>query len=208
MPLIDPGTQAPDFEAVDQHGKIHRLRDYAGRTIVLYFYPEDDTPGCTDEACQFRDALPKFETGGAVVLGVSPDSADSHRAFAAKFGLPFTLLADTQRSAAGAPAICDAYGVWGEKNLYGHKSIGVKRATYIIDGEGIVRKRWGRVSIKGHAADVLAAVRELASGTGSKPAARRPRPKTAAKPARPATPPKRKSKTTGAKPAKKTARRG
>ena len=115
---------------MDQQGKRHRLRDYAGQTVVLYFYPEDDTPGCTDEACQFRDALPEFESGGAVVLGVSPDSADSHKAFAAKFGLPFTLLADTRRNAAGAPAICDAYGVWGEKNLYGHKSIGVKRARF------------------------------------------------------------------------------
>lgn len=204
MPLIDPGTKAPDFEAVDQHGKTHRLRDYAGRVVVLYFYPEDDTPGCTDEACQFRDALPKFESGGAVVLGVSPDSADSHKAFAAKFNLPFTLLADTQRNRAGAPTICDAYGVWGEKNLYGHKSIGVKRATYIIDGDGIVRKRWGRVSIKGHAAEVLEAVRSLSmGGSEAKPA----RSKPGAKPAPRATTAKRRAKP-ASKPAKKTRGRG
>lgn len=186
MPLIDIGAPAPDFEAVDQHGNRHRLRDYAGKTVVLYFYPADDTPGCTDEACQFRDALPRFEGAGAVVLGVSPDSAESHQAFATKYGLPFPLLADTERNAAGAPAICDAYGVWGEKNLYGHKSVGVKRTTYIIDGNGIVRKRWGRVSVKGHAAEVLEAVREVAGGgaadaTQSRPAKKRTSAKASAR---------------------------
>ena len=204
MPLIDPGTRAPDFEALDQHGHRRRLRDYAGRTVVLYFYPEDDTPGCTDEACQFRDHFPKFDSDGAVILGVSPNSADSHRVFAGKFVLPFTLLADTELTADGAPKVCDAYGVWGEKNLYGHRSVGVRRATYLIDGEGVVRRRWGRVSIN-DAAEVLEAVRAL---TTAATAPRRKRAaKSASKPARRARKATAKPRTKRMTPRKKAKRR-
>lgn len=172
MPLIDVGAKAPDFTLKDQDGKTHTLSDYAGRTLVLYFYPKDDTSGCTDQACQFRDHTPDFSKIGAAVLGVSPDDEKSHAKFAAKHGLTFPLLADTERDEANNPKVCEAYGVWGEKSMYGRKYMGVIRTTYLIDAEGVVRKRWDKVSVPGHAEEVLAAVREL-EGLPAEPPARR-----------------------------------
>src|SRR5687768_937522 len=133
--LIDPGQPAPDFSLNDQDGKTHKLRDYRGKWVVIYFYPKDDTPGCTVEACRFRDGADVFKQRGAVVLGVSPDSEKSHGKFAAKFGLPFPLLADTEK------AMCQAYGVWQEKSMYGRKYMGVARTTYLIDPQGKVAHR-------------------------------------------------------------------
>lgn len=166
MPLIEVGSKAPAFELRDQDGKRHALKDFAGRVVVLYFYPKDDTSGCTDQACQFRDHLPDFRKIKAVVLGVSPDDEKSHAMFAAKHDLGFTLLADTQRDANDNPKVCEAYGVWGEKTMYGKPYMGVTRTTYLIDGDGVVQRRWDKVSVKGHVAEVLAAVKELGGVKG------------------------------------------
>lgn len=160
MPLIDPGKRATAFTLADQHGGMHALKDYAGRAVVLYFYPKDDTDGCTKEACAFRDLLPKFESSDAVVLGVSPDSAESHAKFAAKHGLNFTLLADPPGKD-GVPKVCGKYGVWGEKSMYGRRFMGVIRTTYLIGPSGRVVRRWDRVSVPKHAAEVLAALRAM-----------------------------------------------
>jgi peroxiredoxin Q/BCP len=154
MPLINPGRKAPAFNLPDQHGGSHALKDYAGKPVVLYFYPKDDTSGCTKEACAFRDLLPKFTKSKAVVLGVSPDDSKSHARFAEKFNLPFTLLAD-EADDDGAPAVCQAYGVWQEKSMYGRKYMGVSRTTYLIDADGKVARRWDKVKVDGHAEEVL-----------------------------------------------------
>jgi peroxiredoxin Q/BCP len=168
MPLIDVGAKAPEFLLKDQDGRTHSLKQYAGRSVVLYFYPKDDTDGCTKEACQFRDALPEFGGVKAVVLGVSPDSEASHRAFAGKHGLGFPLLADEPAQGAsgekGVPAVCERYGVWQEKSMYGRAYMGVVRTTYLIGGDGRVLKRWDKVSVPGHAAEVLAALGGSAGG--------------------------------------------
>jgi peroxiredoxin Q/BCP len=158
--LINPGAKAPAFSLPDQAGEIHALKDFAGRPLVLYFYPKDDTSGCTKEACAFRDLLPKFSRSKAAVLAVSPDDSKSHAKFAKKFDLPFTLLADVPGDKS-VPAVCDAYGVWQEKSMYGRKYMGVARTTYLIDGKGVVVKRWDKVKVDGHAEDVLAAVQAL-----------------------------------------------
>ena len=147
--VIDPGSPAPAFRLTDQNGAVHQLEDYRGKWVVLYFYPRDDTPGCTREACQFRDSAPTFSRRDTVVLAVSPDDEASHARFAVKFGLAFPLLADP-----GAMT-CQTYGVWREKNLYGHKSMGVVRTTYLIDPKGQVAHRWDKVSVEGHDQDVL-----------------------------------------------------
>jgi peroxiredoxin Q/BCP len=152
MALIDPGKKAPAFSLKDQHGKTHRLADYAGRPVVLYFYPKDDTPGCTKEACAFRDNLPKFNTSKAVVLGVSILDEASKARFAAKNNVTFPLLADADHAVAGK------YGVWQEKSLYGRNFMGLVRTTYLIGGDGKVVKRWDKVKVDGHAEAVLAAV--------------------------------------------------
>jgi thioredoxin-dependent peroxiredoxin len=154
MALIDPGKKAPAFSLRDQHGKTHRLADYAGRPVVLYFYPKDDTPGCTKEACAFRDNLPKFKTGKAVVLGVSILDEASKARFATKYDLTFPLLADPDH------AVAEKYGVWQKKSLYGRSFMGLVRTTYLIGGDGKVAKRWDNVKVDGHAEDVLAAVNE------------------------------------------------
>ncbi len=154
--LLSPGKSAPAFELADQQGKSHRLKDYRGRWVVLYFYPKDDTPGCTKEACAFRDASEQFDQAKAVVLGVSPDDTGSHLKFAQKFKLPFTLLADVEKT------VCQAYGVWQEKSMYGRKYMGVARTTYLIDPAGKVARVWEKVKVDGHEADVLAAIEELA----------------------------------------------
>ncbi len=153
MPLLDPGTPAPDFSLPDQHGTLHRLSSYRGRPVVLYFYPKDDTPGCTTEACAFEAALPDYGAASAVVLGVSVLGTASKAKFARKHGLSFPLLADEDH------AVADAYGVWQEKRMYGKAYMGVARVTYLIDADGLVAHRWDNVKVDGHAADVLASLR-------------------------------------------------
>jgi thioredoxin-dependent peroxiredoxin len=152
MPIPQTGTQAPDFQLKDQNGKDVKLSQFRGKNVVLYFYPKDDTPGCTREACDFRDQHSAVREAGAVVLGVSPDTTASHQKFATKFSLPFPLLADTERK------VCDAYGVWGEKSLYGRKFQGVTRATFLIDTEGKVARVWPKVKVDGHVREILEAL--------------------------------------------------
>jgi peroxiredoxin Q/BCP len=151
--MVEIGQPAPDFTLPDQDGHNVTLSALKGKPVVLYFYPKDDTPGCTKEACNFRDARAEYEKAGARVIGVSPDNPASHKKFAAKYELPFTLVADTDRN------VCEAYGVWKEKNLYGKKSMGVERTTFLIDREGIVRKVFPRVRVDGHSDAVLEAIR-------------------------------------------------
>jgi thioredoxin-dependent peroxiredoxin len=160
MPVIEVGKKAPAFTLPDQDGAKHSLKDFASRSVVLYFYPKDDTSGCTKEACAFRDLLPRFKNGKAVILGVSPDDVSSHAKFAAKFDLTFPLLADVPGQD-GAPSVCEQYGVWQEKSMYGRKYMGVVRTTYLIDGDGNVARRWDNVKVPGHADDVLRAIDEL-----------------------------------------------
>ncbi len=152
---LEPGTKAPAFRLKDDHGEIVSLSDWKGRAVVLYFYPKDDTPGCTKEACAFRDANGELHDLGAVVLGMSPDTVESHRKFRDKFELNFPLLADPGHK------IADKYGAWREKNMYGKKSMGIQRSTYLIGPDGNVAKVWKRVQVDGHAEQVLAALREL-----------------------------------------------
>ncbi|WP_448567616.1 thioredoxin-dependent thiol peroxidase [Thermus sp.] len=154
MPGME-GTLAPDFALPDQGGRLHRLSDYRGRWVVLYFYPKDDTPGCTKEACGFRDRMGDLQALGAVVLGVSADDVESHKRFAEKYGLNFPLLADPERQA------ILAYGAWGKKNLYGKEYEGVLRQTFLIDPEGRIVKVWRKVSPEGHAEEVAEALRQV-----------------------------------------------
>jgi peroxiredoxin Q/BCP len=155
MSLIDPGRKAPAVRLNDQNGTTHTLADYAGRPVVLYFYPKDDTPGCTTESCAFQDNLPKFKSGKAAVLGVSILDEKSKAKFAAKHGLTFPLLADADHD------VAEKYGVWQEKSRYGRKYMGIVRTTYLIGPDGKVAKRWDNVKVEGHAEEVLAAVKEL-----------------------------------------------
>jgi len=152
MPLIQPGRKAPPFSLKDQNGKTHRLADYAGRPVILYFYPKDDTPGCTKEACGFQDHLARFKTRNAAVLGVSILDQASKAGFAGKHKLSFPLLADEDH------AVADKYGVWQKKSLYGRSFMGNVRTTYLIDGEGKVVRRWDKVKVDGHAEAVLGAI--------------------------------------------------
>ena|ERR1700677_4383377 len=144
------GAKAPEFSAPDQSGKVVSLKALKGKTVVLYFYPKDDTPGCTTEACSFRDEYSKFAEKGVVVLGVSPDSVDSHTKFIEKFNLPFQLLSDTDR------AIANAYGVWVEKSMYGKKYMGVERSTFVIDPAGKFSAIYRKVKPAEHTAQLLA----------------------------------------------------
>lgn len=153
--MIEPGQPAPDFTLPDQHGQEVTLSKLQGAPVVLYFYPKDDTPGCTKEACAFRDARADYQAAGAHVIGVSPDNSSSHLKFAEKYELPFTLVADVDRQ------VCEAYGVWQEKNNYGKKSMGVVRSTFVIDRNGIVQKTFPRVKVDGHSDKVLAAIQAL-----------------------------------------------
>ena len=158
MALIEPGTKAPVFTLKDQHGVAHKLSQYAGRPVILYFYPKDDTPGCTTESCDFQSRLPKFgKAGDAVVLGMSILDEKSKAKFANKHGLTFPLLADAEHE------VAEKYGVWQEKMRYGRKYMGIVRTTYLIDAAGKVARRWDKVSVEGHADDVLAAVKKLTS---------------------------------------------
>lgn len=155
MALPEEGTKAPAFELADQTGETVKLSQFKGKQVVLYFYPKDATPGCTTEACDFRDQHAKLVKAGAVVLGVSPDPVASHRKFASKFKLPFPLLADIDH------AVAAAYGVWGEKSMYGRKYFGILRTTFVISGAGKVVHVFEKVKPKGHAAEVLAVLRAL-----------------------------------------------
>ncbi|HJQ31981.1 MAG TPA: thioredoxin-dependent thiol peroxidase [Pyrinomonadaceae bacterium] len=149
--MIKEGDAAPDFEARDAEGNSVRLSDLRGQRVVVYFYPKDDTPGCTKEACSFRDSFAEFGRRGIKVLGVSTDDDKSHRKFAEKYSLPFTLLADTDH------AVADAFGVYGEKQFMGRKYMGVQRTTFLIDEEGRVRKVFDKVKVDEHADEVLKA---------------------------------------------------
>ena len=146
------GQQAPAFSLPSDAGETISLEGLRGRTVVLFFYPKDDTPGCTTEVCEFRDSWAAVQGSGTVLLGVSPDGVDSHRKFREKFSLPFPLLADEGH------AVADAYGTWGEKSMYGKKYYGVLRTTFIIDPAGSVRRVFEQVKPAGHAAEVLAAL--------------------------------------------------
>ena len=154
MTMPEAGQQAPDFALPDEEGTIHRLSDQRGRWTILYFYPTDDTPGCTTEACGFRDVNDTITERGADVWGVSPQGAASKRAFREKFGLPFRLLADEDHG------VADAYGSWVEKNNYGRTYWGTARRTFLIDPEGRVARVWAKVKPEGHADEVLAALEE------------------------------------------------
>ena len=154
---IEEGNKAPDFTLPTHDGEKLKLSSLRGTPVVLYFYPKDDTPGCTREACGFRDAKAKFAKHRAVVLGVSPDSAASHAKFRTKYKLPFALLADEKH------AVAEKYGAWREKNMYGKKSMGIQRSTYLIDGNGKIAQVWKRVQVDGHDAQVLEALQELAN---------------------------------------------
>ena len=149
--MIKEGTNAPAFKTTDANGETVSLKDLKGQKVVLYFYPKDDTPGCTKEACSFRDAWAKFKKQGINVLGVSPDSEASHKKFETKYKLPFTLLADKDH------AIADAYGVWGEKKFMGRTYMGVLRTTFLIDEKGKIRKVFEKVKPEDHASEVLEA---------------------------------------------------
>jgi peroxiredoxin Q/BCP len=155
MPLIEPGKKAPAFSLKDQHGQTHRLADYAGKPVVLYFYPKDDTPGCTREACDFQDRLPKFKPSKAAILGVSVLDEASKARFAEKHSLTFPLLADADHE------VADKYGVWQKKQNYGRTYMGIARTTYLIGPDGKVAKTWSNVKVDGHAEAVLEAVNSL-----------------------------------------------
>lgn len=152
---IAVGATAPSFTLTDQNDRSVKLADFAGRWVVLYFYPKDDTPGCTTEACEFTDSLKSFEGLNAVVLGVSPDSPESHRSFIAKHNLRLTLLADPEKK------VLEKYGAWGEKTNYGKTSMGVIRSTYLIDPSGKVAHHWPNVKAPGHAQKVAERLAEL-----------------------------------------------
>lgn len=149
---LKPGDKAPDFTATSQDGDQVSLSDFRGKPVVLYFYPRDDTPGCTKEACAFRDEFAQFRKLGAVVLGVSTDSAESHSKFAKKFKLPFTLLVDEDKQ------IVQAYGAWGQKSFMGRKFMGTFRITFLIGGDGRIKQIWPLVKPAEHAEEVLRAV--------------------------------------------------
>src|ERR1700677_3306428 len=144
--MVEIGKRAPDFSLLDQNGTKVTLSKLKGSPVVLYFYPKDDTPGCTKEACDFRDAFADYKKAGAVILGVSPDNGASHAKFAKKFDLPFPLLADHEKK------VCEAYGVWKEKSMYGKKYMGVERTTLVIDKKGVVSKIFAKVKVDGHSA--------------------------------------------------------
>lgn len=153
--LPEPGSKAPAFSGETQDGTTVSLKEFLGKPVVLFFYPKDDTPGCTTEACSFRDEYAALKGAGAAVLGISPDSAKSHAKFAEKHALPYPLVADPEKK------IVQAYGVWGEKSLYGRKYMGVARTTFVIDAKGRIAHVFERVKPLGHAREVVAAVKGL-----------------------------------------------
>lgn len=152
---ISAGIPAPDFELLDDQGQARHLSDYRGHAVILYFYPEDDTPGCTKEACNFRDDYSAYEKAGVVILGVSPDTVESHVKFKKKFQLPFPLLADVGHK------ICDVYGVWGPKKFMGKEYEGVLRTTFLIDAQGKIARVFENVRPSEHSAQVLEALQAI-----------------------------------------------
>ena len=150
--MVEAGKPAPDFTLLDQQGKKVTLSKLKGSPLILYFYPKDDTPGCTKQACAFRDAFADYEKAGARLIGVSPDDVASHGKFIKKHGLPFTLLADTEKK------VCEAFGVWKEKSMYGKKYMGVERTTFVIDARGVVRQIFPN-KVEGHSDAVLEALK-------------------------------------------------
>lgn len=153
--MLKEGSKAPAFNLPGNDGKKHRLSDYLGQKVVLYFYPRDNTPGCTTEACDFRDNMAKLKRKGTVVFGVSKDSIASHEKFIAKYDLNFVLLADEDTKIHGK------YGAWGEKSMYGKKFMGCIRSTFLIDEKGKLVKAWNKVKVKGHVDDVLETIKSL-----------------------------------------------
>jgi peroxiredoxin Q/BCP len=149
------GSKSPDFTASTDGGGSIALKDLRGKTVILYFYPKDDTSGCTAEACDFRDNMQRLTSSGAVVLGVSPDSPKSHDKFKQKYELNFALLSDESHE------ICESYGVWVEKSMYGRKYMGVERSTFVINAEGILTHEWRKVKVPGHVDEVLGVVQSL-----------------------------------------------
>ncbi|HEX5591151.1 MAG TPA: peroxiredoxin [Candidatus Limnocylindrales bacterium] len=155
------GDPAPEIALPDETGAIHRLEDQRGRWTIVYFYPADDTPGCTTEACQFRDLDAEVRETGAEVWGISPDGASSHRRFREKFDLPFLLLSDEDH------AVAERYGAWQLKTNYGRQYMGIQRSTFLVGPDGRIARAWPKVKADGHAAEVLAALAEARSGAGS-----------------------------------------
>ena len=155
MPNVEAGDIAPDFTTPDDADRRVSLSDFRGKRVVLFFYPKDDTSGCTIEACEFRDALPRFTAGDAVILGISPDDAKSHRKFKTKFELPYTLLVDEGH------AVAERYGVWKEKSMYGRTYMGVERTTFLIDRAGRIARVFEKVKPEGHAEEVRQAIEAL-----------------------------------------------
>lgn len=151
--MIEEGKKAPAFKLLDQDGKTHSLKDYLGQKVVLYFYPKDNTPGCTTEACSFRDEFSAFRKINAVILGVSADAVKSHKNFSEKFSLPFPLLSDESKE------VLEKYGVWKEKSMYGKKYQGIERTTVVIDETGNVKKIFPKVKVAGHTEEVLEALK-------------------------------------------------
>jgi thioredoxin-dependent peroxiredoxin len=151
--MLEEGKKAPRFKLKDQNGEVISLESLKGKNVVLYFYPKDDTSGCTAEACNFRDEFPKFKKVYAVILGVSPDSVESHKKFAAKYKLPFSLLSDENKE------VCEKYGVWQEKSMYGKKYMGVVRTTFVINEKGIIKKIFPKVKVEDHNTEVMEALK-------------------------------------------------
>ena len=152
---VTEGDKAPAFSMTTDGGGTVSLKDLKGRSVVLYFYPKDDTPGCTKEACAFRDLMPDFSGVDAAIIGVSKDSVKRHDNFKAKYELPFTLASD------GDGSVCEAYGTWVQKKLYGREYMGIERATFLIDGKGVIRKIWHKVKVAGHVEEVLESAKAL-----------------------------------------------
>ena len=152
---IEEGKKAPAFSLATDEGQKVKLSDFSGKPVVLYFYPKDDTPGCTKEACAFRDRKAELKDLGAVVFGVSPDTVESHAKFRQKYDLNFPLLADVDHK------VAEKYGAWREKNMYGKNSMGIQRSTFLIDEAGKIAKLWKRVQVDGHDTQVLQALQEL-----------------------------------------------
>jgi peroxiredoxin Q/BCP len=150
-----PGRKAPDFSLPDGNGNVVSLKDFKGKNLVIYFYPKDDTPGCTKESCDFRDNLARLKRAGAAVVGVSRDGVKSHAKFAAKFDLPFPLLSDTEGG------MLEAYGVWQLKTFMGKSFMGIVRTTFLVDGRGVVRKVWEKVKVEGHVDEVLGTIKAM-----------------------------------------------
>lgn len=175
--MLKEGNTAPNFSLPTDEGQVVNLKDLRGKKVVLYFYPKDDTPGCTVEACNFRDGFPKFESKNAVIFGVSRDSVESHQKFRNKFHLNFPLLADTEGK------VCEDYGVWVEKNNYGKKYMGIQRSTFIIDENGKIMKVFPKVSVEGHADEVLGIVSGQTLGMKAA-STKKPAKKAAKKPAK------------------------